>query len=280
MAVLSVAGPAVRTAPDRLHTDDRLDPEKATRAAARHLRDLYHQFGDWYLAIAAYNCGPGCVEKAVERTGLCRFLGSARRNAIPRETTNYVPIILAMTIMAKNPSAYGLENIASRRPSSTTPSSSAPTHLALVADLVERPVSELRELNPALLRNVAPGGYELKVPPGTQAQLASGLEAVPLERRNSWRVHMVSGGETMASIARQYRVPLASLSASQFPERMLGGRTAGCPHGTGAGEDGEEEGHDPATGARPVGPGQDDATPQGRRPARRIAVEAAIQINP
>ena len=82
--------------------DDRLDPEKATRAAARHLRDLYTHFGDWYLAIAAYNCGPGGVERAVERTGYADFWELRSRGAIPMETTNYVPIILAMTIMAKN----------------------------------------------------------------------------------------------------------------------------------------------------------------------------------
>src|SRR5207244_6278641 len=90
---------------------DRLDPEKATRSAARHLRDLYTQFGDWYLAIAAYNCGPGGVERAVERTGYADFWQLRSRNALPRETTNYVPIILAMTIMAKNAKDYGLEAI-------------------------------------------------------------------------------------------------------------------------------------------------------------------------
>src|SRR5262249_41775985 len=94
------------------YLDDRLDPEKATRAAARHLRDLYAEFGDWYLAIAAYNCGPGNVEKAVERTGYADFWMLRERGALPVETTNYVPIILAMTIMAKNSSEYGLEGLA------------------------------------------------------------------------------------------------------------------------------------------------------------------------
>ena len=93
------------------YTDDRLDPEKATRSAARHLRDLYEKFGDWYLAIAGYNCGDGCVEKAVQRTGYADFWDLRARNAIPKETTNYVPIILAMTIMHKNAKDYGLEDI-------------------------------------------------------------------------------------------------------------------------------------------------------------------------
>ncbi len=91
------------------YTDDRMDPEKATRAAARHLRDLYHEFGDWYLAIAAYNCGPGTVQKAVERTGYADFWELRSRGVLPAETTSYVPIILAMTIMEKNAAEYGIE---------------------------------------------------------------------------------------------------------------------------------------------------------------------------
>ncbi len=97
-------------------TDDRLDPEKATRAAAKHLHDLYAMFGDWYLAMAAYNCGPGCVQRAVERTGYADFWDLTRLNALPKETENYVPVILAVTIMAKNPKDYDLENLDTDRP--------------------------------------------------------------------------------------------------------------------------------------------------------------------
>ena len=91
--------------------DERQDPEKSTRAAAHHLRDLYNEFGDWYLAMAAYNSGPGTVQSAVKRTGYADFWELYRRNVLPKETRNYVPIILAVTIMAKNPSQYGLDTI-------------------------------------------------------------------------------------------------------------------------------------------------------------------------
>ena len=91
--------------------DERQDPEKSTRAAARHLKDLYNQFGDWYLAMAAYNSGPGTVQSAVKRTGYADFWELYRRNVLPKETRNYVPIIVAVTIMAKNPAQYGLESI-------------------------------------------------------------------------------------------------------------------------------------------------------------------------
>ncbi len=88
--------------------DDRQDPEKSTRAAAHHLKDLYNQFGDWYLAMAAYNSGPGTVQAAVKRTGYADFWELYRRNVLPKETRNYVPIILAVTIMTKNPVAVRL----------------------------------------------------------------------------------------------------------------------------------------------------------------------------
>ena len=86
-----------------MYMDERQDPEKSTRAAAHHLKDLYNQFGDWYLAMAAYNSGPGTVQSAVKRTGYADFWELYRRNVLPRETRNYVPIIVATTIMAKNP---------------------------------------------------------------------------------------------------------------------------------------------------------------------------------
>ncbi|HET8546625.1 MAG TPA: transglycosylase SLT domain-containing protein [Bryobacteraceae bacterium] len=194
------------------HHDDRLDPEKATRSAARHLNDLYKKFGDWYLAIAAYNCGDGCVERAVARTGYADFWQLRARRAIPRETTNYVPIIVAMTIMAKNPKAYGLEEIEVDAPIEYDKVDlQAPAHLALVADLVDRPVSELRDLNPALLRNIAPASYELKIPKGTEPSLMAGLAAIPEGRWQSARVHRVSDGESAATLAKRYRTSPGSI---------------------------------------------------------------------
>ncbi len=96
--------------------DDRQDPEKSTRAAARHLKDLYAQFGDWYLAMAAYNSGPGTVQAAVRRTGYADFWELYRRNVLPKETRNYVPIILAVTIVTKNLSQYGFDDVSMDEP--------------------------------------------------------------------------------------------------------------------------------------------------------------------
>src|SRR5581483_10234845 len=167
-------------------SDDRMDPEKATRAAARHLHDLYNEFGDWYLAIAAYNCGPGAVERAVERTGYADFWQLRDRGVLPKETTNYVPIILAMTIMSKNAAAYGLDTVVPEAPVEyDTIRTVSPTSLALIGDLSETPVPQLLQLNPALLRSVAPADFEVRVPKGMGSQVTAALDLVPAERRAS-----------------------------------------------------------------------------------------------
>jgi membrane-bound lytic murein transglycosylase D len=196
------------------YTDDRFDPEKATRASARHLHDLYNMFGDWYLAIAAYNCGPNVIARAVERTGYADFFEMRRRNVLPLETTNYVPIILAMTIMAKNAAEYGLEGVVAEPAIEyDTISTDSPTHLALVADLTDAPVSELVELNPALLRGMVPAGYALHVPKGTGSTLRASLQMIPADRRASWRMHKVTSGETLASIGRRFGMSASSIRA-------------------------------------------------------------------
>lgn len=195
--------------------DERLDPEKATRAAARHLRNLYGQLGDWYLAMAAYNCGPTCVERAVQRTGYADFWELRSRNALPPETRNYVPAILAMAIVSKNPQSYGIELGEPDAPLEyNTLIVAAQTNLGLVADAADLPVSEIRDLNPSLLRGFAPAGYEVRVPRGKANMVMAALESVPEEKRASWRLHRVTDGETLASIARRYSTASNSIVAA------------------------------------------------------------------
>ena len=192
--------------------DERFDPEMATRAAARHLRDLYHEFGDWYLAIAAYNCGQGNVDRAVAKTGYADVWELRSRGTLPLETSNYVPIILAMTIMAKNPVNYGIEDIVPEEPLVyDTVDINVLTSLALVSDIIGRPVSELKELNPALLRDFAPAGYKLHIPRGSSQSLMAGLEMIPSERRASWRAHRTESGDSLAALATRYRTTVAQL---------------------------------------------------------------------
>ena len=207
-------------------TDDRMDPEKATRAAARHLHDLYTEFGDWYLAMAAYNCGPGCVEHAVARTGYADFWELTRLNVLPKQTENYVPLILAMTIMAKNPKDYDLENLDAEQPVEyETVAMEAPTSLSLVADATDRPVSEIQDLNPALMKPLAPGGYQLRVPKGSAAVVRTTIAAVPAAKRSCWRIHRVATGETMVEIAKRYSTSAMSISAAN--NKLTGAPEAG-----------------------------------------------------
>lgn len=196
-------------------SDDRLDPERATRAAARHLRDLYNQTGDWYLAMAAYNCGPACVERAVQRTGYADFWELSQRNALPKETRNYVPAILAMVIVSKNLAAYGIPPVQPEPELEyDVVELTAPANLGLIADAADVPLAEIRELNPQLLKNVAPAGSMVRVPRNRSAVVLAGLSSVPVEKRASWRLHRIGHGETLASIAKRYSTPAGSILAA------------------------------------------------------------------
>jgi len=194
--------------------DDRQDPEKSTRAAARHLKDLYNEFGDWYLAMAAYNSGPGTVQSAVKRTGYADFWQLYERNVLPKETRNYVPIIVAVTIMAKNPAQYGLDNIAPDPPMAyQTVKINYPVNLKLVADCVDATPEQLLDLNPSLLRTVTPKGkFELHLPVGTAEKYEAAIASIPPDMRVSWRYHKVVPGETLMSIARSYHTTVHAIA--------------------------------------------------------------------
>lgn len=188
--------------------DDRQDPEKATRAAARHLKDLYNQFGDWYLAMAAYNSGPGNVQQAVRRTGYADFWELYKRNVLPAETKNYVPIILAMTIMSKNPAQYGLDAVQPDPPMKyDVVKVNYPVDLRLVAECVDVPIEQMIDLNPSLLRRTTPKDqpFDLRLPLGTKDKYEAAIATIPVEKRVAWRYYKVQPGDTLAGVARKYR---------------------------------------------------------------------------
>jgi membrane-bound lytic murein transglycosylase D len=201
--------------------DDRQDPEKSTRAAAHHLKDLYNQFGDWYLAMAAYNSGPGTVQAAVKRTGYADFWELYRRNVLPKETRNYVPIILAVTIMAKNPSQYGLDEVLMEHPSDyDTVTINYPVDLRLVAECVGSTSGELQDLNPSLLRLTTPrvGKFELRLPAGTEDEYQTAIASIPPDMRLWWRYATVHPGDTLASLARNYHTTAKSIATANHLE--------------------------------------------------------------
>jgi membrane-bound lytic murein transglycosylase D len=201
--------------------DERQDPEKATHAAAQHLRDLYKNFGDWYLAMAAYNCGPGNVQKAIERTGYADFWELYKRNVLPRETRNYVPIIVALTLIAKDAAHYGIQ---------AEPEGPIPTDvvkpgraidLRLVAETIDVDVETLRGLNPSLLRLATPNdpSFELHLPQGTAEKFSAEIADIPPDKWVSWRRHRVEAGETLTTIAKKYRVKPVAIAEANNLER-------------------------------------------------------------
>ncbi len=196
--------------------DERQDPEKSTRAAARHLRDLYGQFGDWYLALAAYNSGPGNVQRGIERTGFADFWELYKRNVLPRETKNYVPIILALTLVAKDAARYGItiEPEPPIRPDHVKPGH--PIDLRLVAETLDVSVDDLKSLNPQLLRTVTPTDpeFELYLPEGAADRFFLEIAAIPAEKWLSWRRHRIEDGETLSAIAKQYRTDAKAIATA------------------------------------------------------------------
>jgi membrane-bound lytic murein transglycosylase D len=204
--------------------DERVDPEMATRAAAQHLRDLYGLFGDWYLAIAAYNCGPGNVQKGIERTGYADFWELYKRNVLPRETQNYVPIILAMTLIAKDAAHYGIAADPDPPVQTDVVKPGRAIDLRLVAETIDVDVSTLRSLNPSLLRMITPDdpSFVLHLPQGTAARFTAEIADIPADKWVSWRRHRVETGETLTSIAKKYRVTAVSIAEANDLERDEG----------------------------------------------------------
>ena len=195
--------------------DERFDPEKATHAYAREIKKMYDQLGDWYLAMAAYDWGPGNIQKAVQRTGYADFWELYRRNNLPQETKNYVPVFLAVTLMAKNPRQYGLTEIAPDPPLLIdTVKTDYAVDLRLVSDIVGAPVQEIESLNPSLLRMSTPPdeSFDLHLPAGTGDLFQKEIAEIPVDKRRSWRFHEVQDSDTLASLARTWHVSISELA--------------------------------------------------------------------
>jgi membrane-bound lytic murein transglycosylase D len=166
--------------------DQRCSPEASTRAAAKYLKFLHDYFaGDWLLAMAAYNCGEGNVEKAIARCGYADFWELHQRGLLPNETKNYVPAILAVIAVAKDQKRFGFSITPEAPLQFDTFRTSSQTALAVAADLLKVSPDTLRSLNPELKRNVTPEGFNLRIPVGTRAQFEVAYNALSPKDRLS-----------------------------------------------------------------------------------------------
>lgn len=203
--------------------DERQDPVKSTLAAARHLKDLFAEFGDWNLAMAAYDAGPANIQRIVARTGYADYWTLYAMGALPRYLRNYVPIILATAIIARDPAKYGVSVANPEAPDAVDLESvSVPVDLRLAAECAQVTVGDLQHLNPSLLHYEVPAGFILRLPQGSKAGFVQALNRVPARHRLAWRLHWARSGDTWAGLAGRYHVTLASLrSANRDGEASL-----------------------------------------------------------
>src|SRR5688500_7958985 len=268
------------------YIDERADPEKATRAAAKYLKTLFNQFGDWHLALASYNGGPGRVQRSMKRSGREDFWAiSATSRFLPRETRNYVPLILAAIIVAKNPMQYGLDIDPVEEPATDMVRLNAPADLRRVAEWIDVPVQVLQDMNPELRRWTTPvrmTDYDLTVPMGKAEVLSARLadttpdELAPLNR------YTVRKGETIATIARKLKVKRADLAQANYLSeraRLTTGQQLVIPRAPtlllAANGERSEDADDPVRVAD-TGRGGPDTVVATTAPARRAATPERI----
>jgi len=193
--------------------DERNGYEKATRASAKYLKFLANRYnGNWELAMAAYNTGEGNIDRAISRAGTSNYWDIY--SYIPQETRNYVPNILAVILMSKNPEKYGFKGIRPDAPLSyDVVQVPGATSLQLIADATDTSVDYIRNLNPELRRDVTPRGeaYHVRVPAGRAKQFVAVLSRVPVDRRESARVISITPGEDLQGVANRTGLSVATL---------------------------------------------------------------------
>ncbi len=192
--------------------DERRDLRKSTRAAAKFLKDLYRQFDDWYLALAAYNAGPGRVRRAMKETGSSDFWTIARTDdALPEQTKNYVAKYVAALIIVRHQKQYNFTNIVSVKPFEfDTITVSDATALSVIAACCETNIEALYDCNPELLQWATPPqypDYEVKIPKGTREAFLKNYAAIPETNRITYREHIVQSGDSIWEMAKTYNVP-------------------------------------------------------------------------
>jgi membrane-bound lytic murein transglycosylase D len=217
--------------------DERSDPEKATRAAAHYLRALHKRFGDWYLAMAAYNAGEGRIERAIRTLRSRDYWRISRTRLLRRETRNYVPAILASILIMKDPKRYGFDVELDPELRFDTVQVDSPTELRVIAQCAGVSAEDVRVLNPELRRPITPPdqeNYTVKLPPDTAVRFAEAFAQVPKDQRLTYTQHQVRTGETLAAIAARYKTSVSALQRAnniQNRHRLSVGQVLTVPIG-------------------------------------------------
>jgi len=215
--------------------DQRRDPEKATRAAAAYLKDLYEMFHSWPLALASYNAGEKKVQRAIDRQGTTDFWSLK----LPRETQLFVPAYMAITIIAKDPGRYGFTRPVEQPWEAERVIVPGAIELRTVARAIDADPDVIRDLNPALLRGVTPvhtSRHEIRVPPGTRALLLANLHQLPRYRGDPapGLRYRVRRGDTLEMIASRHRTTaalLAELNGLKASDSLRAGMRLTLPQG-------------------------------------------------
>jgi membrane-bound lytic murein transglycosylase D len=219
------------------YIDERSDPEKATLAAAKYLTTLVKMFdGDWHLALASYNGGPGRVQRAMNRTRAKDFWALASKGVLPRETRDYVPMILAAIVIARNPAQYGFSLVPEAPVEYDTITLPRPVDLRRVAEWTGVTIDDIQALNPELRRWTTPvrdQAYTLKVPAGTVPLVEAQLTQASTTELASLKWYTVRKGETLAGVARKLGVSRTDLAEANYlrtSARIAAGQKLMVPH--------------------------------------------------
>jgi membrane-bound lytic murein transglycosylase D len=203
------------------YIDERSDPEKATVAAAKYFNTLAKLFdGDWHLALASYNMGPGGIQRALKLGHAADFWQlAAKPRLLPRETREYVPMILAAIVIAKNPGQYGFDIEPESAPAYEKVVVSHPVDLRRVAEWSDTTIDVIQALNPELRRWTTPvrdTAYELKVPMGKADVVTARLSDAPEVDLTALKWYTVKKGETLAGIAKKLQVSRTDLAEANY----------------------------------------------------------------